>query len=119
MQARSTAGYLLKDLLFDFAKFPVWWYSAGLVQAARFAWGEIAAWARRLSLVILFRNVLKPMYGDYSKSGRAISLVLRLVVFGFRVVVMVLWSAVVIGLLALWIALPVGTGFLFARSLVG
>ncbi len=119
MEVRSTAGSLIKDIVFDFVKFPVWWYTAGTKKAAVFAWGEIRDWLARLSLVILFRNLLKPMYGDYTKSGRAISLVIRLVMFVVKFAIMVVWTGIVVGLLVLWLALPVIVLWFFARSLGG
>lgn len=119
MEVRSTAGILVKDIVLDFVKFPVWWYSTGTKKAALFAWDEIRGWLARLSLVILFRNLLKPMYGDSTKSGRAISLVMRLIVFVVKLGIMVVWTGIVVGLLVVWLALPVVILWFFVRALGG
>lgn len=119
MKAPSTASVLARDLVLDVVRFPLWWYTTGVARAARFAWGEVREWSQRLSLVILFRNLLKPMYGDYSRSGRIISLFLRLLVFAVKLVVMVIWIGAVTVLFLVWLAVPIGVGWLFVRSLGG
>lgn len=108
MQAHSTAGTLVRDVVLDVVRFPLWWYSVGAVRAARYAWGEVRAALQRLSLVILFRNLLKPMFGDTTRSGRAISLFMRLVTFVFKLALMVVWVAFVGILFVAWFAAPVG-----------
>lgn len=119
MKARSTAAELVRDIVLDFAKFPVWWYTTGVTSAAKFAGTEIREWGRRLSLIILLRNFFKPMYGDYSRSGRAISFFLRLFMFIVKGAVMIVWVTVVIGLFALWCVLPAGLIWLAFRALAG
>lgn len=119
MKARSTAMVLVRDIVFDFVKFPVWWYSAGLASAGRFTGAEIRNWAQRLSLVILLRNLFKPMYGDYTRTGKAISFFLRLFMFAVKFVVMVVWTVVVVSLFVVWCVLPAGLLWLFIRALSG
>lgn len=119
MQAGGSAFALVQDIVFDFIRFPLWWYTEGVRRAARFAWSEIRGWAQRLSLIILVRNMFKPMYGDYTRTGRAISLFLRLIIFVVKVVMMVIWVGVVLLLFIAWLALPPVLVTLFIRALVG
>lgn len=119
MQAPSAVGTLMRDVVLDVVRFPFWWYTVGLARAARFAWGEVRAWGKRLSLIILFRNMFKPMFGDTSRSGRAISIFMRLVTFVFRLAVMIVWSVFVLALVVVWIALPAGVIVLGLRALGG
>lgn len=90
----KTTKYMFKELILDVIYFPVWWYTKGLKKAGVFFMDEVADWANRLSLKILFKNMLKPMYGDYSRSGRIISFFMRIIVFGFKLVLMVIWFSV-------------------------
>ncbi|MFA6511566.1 MAG: hypothetical protein WCV86_00330 [Patescibacteria group bacterium] len=108
--------FLLTTLLFDVLRFPVWWYTTGTWRALQFFGQEALQGIRNLSIVVLFKNLLKPMYGDYTKSGRAISLVLRLILFGVRIVMYVLWLLILVLFVLLWLALPIGTAYLFIRS---
>lgn len=103
----KAARFVIRDVFLDVLRFPIWWYTKGTANVSRLVWQELLTILNRLSLPILFRNLLKPMYGDYSKSGRAISLVMRLVVFGFKAVGFALWALMLLLLFVLWIgALP-------------
>lgn len=99
----KAARFVLRDLLFDVGRFPLWWYTTGTVNAARFLRQELVAVTDRLSIPILFRNLLKPMYGDYSRSGRIISLFMRLIVFAFRALGLAIWTAVLLAAFLLWL----------------
>lgn len=117
MQVHSTAGTLVRDVGLDVVRFPLWWYSVGAARAARFAWGELRAALQRLSLPILFRSLLKPMFGDTTRSGRAISLFMRLVTFIFKVALMAVWVVIVATLFVAWFAAPVGFAALALQAL--
>lgn len=117
--AWKTTKYILKEVLFDVVYFPVWWYTKGVKKAGLFFVNEVIDWSNRLSLRILFKNLLKPMYGDYSKSGRAISLVLRLIVFGVKLIVMVIWLVILLALFFLWLAVPVFIIYMIYLNLTG
>ena len=95
--------FVIRDVLFDILRFPIWWYTTGTVQAARFFVYELRAITDRLSIRILLRNFFKPMYGDYTRSGRIISFFMRLFVFVFRLIGLVIWSAVLCALFAFWL----------------
>ncbi len=117
---RQTANpfYLvLEELVFDVVRFPVWWYSTGLKNAGRFWLSQVRAYGEKLSLRILFKNLLQPMYGDYSKTGRAISVGLRLITFFARIIFFVLWVAVVSVLFLIWPALPAIIAYAVYRQL--
>lgn len=100
----EVARFVLRDVLFDVVRFPWWWYTTGTKNVARFVWLELLAIVNRLSLPILWRNLLKPMYGDYSRSGRIISLFMRLIVFCYNLVGFAIWTVLLLMLLLLWLA---------------
>jgi hypothetical protein len=102
--AVRAARFVIRDVVFDVIRFPVWWYTTGTRQAARFVGNEFLAVLNRLSVRVLFRNLLKPMYGDYSRSGRIISLFMRLIVFAFNTIVLVVWTVLLLAALVVWLA---------------
>ncbi|MBI4426733.1 MAG: hypothetical protein HY567_04090 [Candidatus Kerfeldbacteria bacterium] len=102
--AVRAARFVIRDVVFDVIRFPVWWYTTGTRQAARFVGNEFLSVLNRLSLRILFRNLLKPMYGDYSRSGRIISLFMRLIVFAFNTIALFIWTVVLVVALIVWLA---------------
>jgi hypothetical protein len=76
---------LILEFLLDVVRFPGWWYSSGLRSAAVWCWQGFGSTRARVSLGLFLRHFFTPMYGDYSFSGRAISLLMRffLVIFKF------------------------------------
>lgn len=71
-----------------------------------------------LSLPILLKTMGKPMYGDYSRSGRIISFFMRLVLVISRLVLVVLWTLVDLVLLILWVLGPVVAVAMLLRQII-
>lgn len=111
--------FIFRELIFDVIRFPLWWYSTGTVKTLRYVAGQLADWANRLSLRILWRNMFKPMYGDYTRSGRLISFFIRLIVFIVKAIVFVVWLVVLIGIFVAWLALPIVIGYFIYLNLTG
>lgn len=106
-QTQYSLSFFFQELLFDVVRFPVWWYSGGLMQIARFWGGQIRGRAEQLSLRIWLRNMFTPMYGDYTKSGRLISFFLRIVVLIGRLFVFVVWLVLMSLFLLIWVGAPI------------
>jgi hypothetical protein len=77
-------GELVFEFLLDAVRFPLWWYSGGLVKVFRFCRDGFRATAWRVSLGLFARYLFTPMYGDYTYSGRALSFVVRLVLLVWK-----------------------------------
>lgn len=99
-------SFILREIVLDVVRFPLWWYGPGLVRAVRSIASELVLGSQRLSLTILVRNLLKPMFGDYTRSGRIISFFMRIIVFVFRLAVMAAWIVLLIGFFAVYLILP-------------
>ena len=100
---------IVVDIVLDFFYWPIWWYTTGLKNSLFFCGRQIKEAWRALALGIWFRNIFTPMYGDRSFLGRAISMVMRLVILIWRLVWMVIWLVIILGLLAVWLLAPVLT----------
>lgn len=99
--------YFFVDLIGGVIGFPLWWYSRGLVQAAKFCFGSIANQWRGLALGIWLKNLFTPMYGETEIAGRIISFFMRLVVLFGKGVLFVVWSLILLALFAAYlIVLP-------------
>ena len=103
----SALKYVFIELIGKMLYFPVWWYSDGTKKVLLFVGREITGVANALGIVILFKNLLKPMYGDYSKSGRIISFFVRIVQYIFLMIAIIIWSLLLSLLFVGWILLPV------------
>lgn len=70
--------------------FPVWWYSDGVLLAWRHTKSRASQVIRSVGILIFLRNMAQPLYGDYTRSGRAISFVIRIILLA----VLLVWTAV-------------------------
>lgn len=103
----ATIKYILVEIILDILYFPVWWYSKGLLRVLRWAAGSASFHLqRRVALRIWLRNMFKPMYGDYSRDGRIISIVFRFIILIWKLISAGLWLVVLAVLVLVWVALP-------------
>lgn len=103
----SALKYVFLELIGKVLYFPVWWYSNGTKKVLLFVGREISGVANALGIVILLKNLLKPMYGDYSKSGRIISFFVRIVQYMFLLIAITIWSLLMLLLFIVWLLLPI------------
>lgn len=103
----SAIKYIFIESIGKIIYFPIWWYTVGTKKVLIFISREISGLAEVLSIRILFRNLLKPMYGDYSRSGRLISFFVRIFHFIFLIVATIVWIIIMFILLILWLILPI------------
>ena len=115
-RAGAVANVLLIDLLGSVLWFPIWWYSTGLL---RVVYGSIQALkfrVREYGLAIWVKNLFVPMYGQYDWSGRVISVLVRFVVLVFRLLSLVIETAVYVVAIFLWIVAPLAFAVLCVTS---
>jgi len=98
---------IVVDLLRQIIYFPIWWYSSGLVLAGKFWWRGVKTGAHRLAIKILFRYWFKPMYGQTDWQGKIISFFMRTVLLVWRLLLFLIWLAVMIAILLVYIGLPI------------
>ena len=110
--------FLLRETVGDILLFPIWWYTTGMVRVAKkllSEWVDIEEW---LSLRILLKNMFRPMFADYSKTGRLISFGLRVFLVTTKGLVLVAWTVIELVLMAAWIIVPALALGLFIRQLI-
>jgi hypothetical protein len=112
----SSGKFLIVDIIGDFLFWPVWWYTVGLRDMAKFVLKQIRDVWKSMALGLWIRNFFVPMYADRSILGRGISLVIRLIFLVWKSVWFVAWSIPSIVLLILWIVTPVGVIYLIIQQ---
>lgn len=105
---RAVLGGTIADFLYT----PVWWYSRGLLRQFQGVWGSLGARYEALALDVWVKNIGTPMYGQYDISGRIISFVMRLAQIVGRLFVLVVWAALLLTWLMVWVLIPVGVLYL-------
>ena len=83
------------DIVGDFAYFPIWWYTVGLINRAKSFMLEVKNTWRALALGLWLKAMFMPMYDDRSILGRGISLVMRIIILIWKLAWFILWAAIV------------------------
>ncbi len=107
---------LLLEAFLDLIYFPVWWYTGGLKYATLRCLELLKDGNARLAPGLWFRYILVPMYGQYDIQGRIISFFMRLFNTIFRFAALIIWLAVCLWLILIWILIPVIIAWGFARA---
>ncbi len=73
-----------------------------------------------LAIAVWIKNIFTPMYGQRDWAGMIISFLTRLIQILVRMVIMVFWFIYAMGVIALWICLPLIIGYqiLFQLNLI-
>jgi hypothetical protein len=97
--------FLVVDVAFDVLRFPLWWYQHGVVAGFRWWVQQLEGGEARLALIVLMKNLGRPMFGDYTREGRAISFGVRLVQLVVSIALFIVWFAVITVLWFSWFLL--------------
>lgn len=110
--------FILRDLIGEALYFPLWWYSLGAVTFGRSLLRSWQNTAYRLAIVIQLRNLGRPMYADYSRSGRVISFFFRVVLLLWAGILLAVWTLLQTTVLILWLIGPLFAAALLVRQLI-
>ena len=106
------------ELVLGVLYFPVWWYTGGLVMIIGKAGRNISDANNQLAWTLLGRYLFTPMYGDYTRSGRAISFFMRLIQYVFITAVMLVMLALNIVMVMAWMVVLPATIFFIIRNMI-
>ncbi len=76
----------MQDTKLQLILFPVWWYTTGTGIAWQWVRRRFSYKVRSSGLVLFARHLREPLYGDYTRSGIAISFFLRIFLLLFKVI---------------------------------
>lgn len=95
---------------------PLWWYTVGLKQMLTALANNILQEEQRLGVLLWWRNLFVPMFGQYDWQGRLISFIMRLLVGVIRTLLLLLWFALSLLVVFAWIfALPAAAYFFWQQ----
>ena len=98
---------LLGEELFSIPAFPLWWYGAGFVGLLKYFGKTLHYRTASYALRIWTKNLFVPMYGQYDRTGRLVSIFMRLVVIFFRSLALGFEVIADVVLALLWLTAPV------------
>ena len=101
------AGKIATDVVGSIIYFPLWWYSRGLMDFARYILEFLSNRERGLAFLVWIKNIHKPMYGQTDLQGRLISFFMRIVQIIGRGIIMIFWLLFSILIFLAWLLVPV------------
>lgn len=107
------------EAVIDVFRFPLWWYSSGLVQAVRFARDFVVGYEHSLALRVWVKNIFVPMFGQYDWQSRIISVFMRLVNIVGRGLALMLLLVIVIVAFLVYLLLPMMAALFVIYHAVG
>lgn len=107
-----------KTILLDVLRFPLWWYSHGALDVFRWAWRALQAHEAAIGVRIWIKNLFVPMYGQYDWQGRLISFLFRVLLSFVRVAWLLVWVGIIVALVTLYLAWPIGAVVGLVRVLI-
>ena len=96
----------------DFLYTPIWWYTRGLLKQMKGVAGSLGARQEALAVDVWLKNLFVPMYGQYDIAGRLISFFMRLFQSIGRIMVLIIWAALLLIWLMAWLLIPVTVVYL-------
>ncbi len=102
----AVGKYFCFDLLGSVISFPVWWYTQGIADVARWLGARLAYRLRQASLRLWMSSLLLPMFGQWDWVGRLISIVMRVLILFARLLTFAIALIVAAAALLLWIVIP-------------
>jgi hypothetical protein len=112
--AKSAGKAIFGDVLGNIVYAPVFWYSRGLTDAARYCWNQVVRQWKSLGVGVWIVNIFVPMYGQRDIAGVLISIFMRLIQIIVRAGAFLLYFALMV---ALFIAYLVGPIFILVELL--
>lgn len=108
---------LLFEFVLDILYAPLWWYTGGIAYAINTAQNAVSAANTNLAPFMWLKNLFVPMFGQHDFQGRMVSVIMRFLNFIVRGVALFLWTVCVLGLLLLWVLVPLGVVYMLIVSL--
>ncbi len=113
----SSLRFIFIDLIGDFLYWPVWWYTVGFKERVIWYLGEIKKTWTSMALPLWLKSMFKPMYADRTFMGRAISLVMRILILIWKLIWFCLWLLIISLVLILWLIAPLFTLYMIVQQL--
>ncbi len=107
------------ELFWGMIRYPIWWYSKGLVQRVKSSFDGIEYYARSLAISVWVKNIFVPMFGQRDWQSRIISFFIRIANIIIRSLLLILWMVIMIALILVYILIPPTLIILFLFSLSG
>ncbi|MEK7665325.1 MAG: hypothetical protein AAB337_00400 [Patescibacteria group bacterium] len=111
--------YFLLEFVQSFVFVPIWWYTRGLGQMARFVARSVGDYESSLAVGVWLKNIFVPMYGSHDIAGRIISFFVRVAQIVGRSLFLLVYASAMLFLLLLYIIIPIVVAIEILIHIVG
>lgn len=116
---RSAGKAIFVDVLGGIIKAPIFWYTRGVIDAAKYCGRLIVRRWMALGVGVWIVNIFVPMYGQHDLAGKLISFGMRVIQIFFRGMIMIIWTVFVLALFAAYLVVPIFIVITLLRQLGG
>lgn len=106
-RVQAVASFVVSDFFGSVLRFPLWWYTEGLMSLGAWRVRTLRYRARGYAIGLWVRNFFVPMYGTRDWVGRLISIAMRGVVILARLFALFIEVVVSVGLVLAWCFAPI------------
>ncbi|MBP6944950.1 hypothetical protein KBD61_03135 [Patescibacteria group bacterium] len=106
-RVQAVASFVISDFFGSVLRFPLWWYTEGLMSLGAWRVRMLRYRARGYAIGLWVRNFFVPMYGTRDWVGRLISIAMRGVVILARLFALFIEALVSLVLVLLWCFAPI------------
>jgi hypothetical protein len=117
--ARNVGKLVVNDVVGDLMTAPVFWYTRGAIDAARYCLDLVKRQWLTLGVGVWIKNLFVPMYGARDFAGVIISFFVRFFQIIARCIALAIWAAGVAVLFVLYLVAPAFILFELFKQIVG
>ena len=108
--------YTIIDLIKHLLYWPFWGYTNGFLITLKIIGKRILIAWHSLALDVWFKNIFRPMYGQYDAGSRIISFFMRVIQILFRLAIMITITIFLSSLIVIYLILPIFTIWMLYNS---
>lgn len=108
MSFLTTLQYSFIDFVTSLLKWPLWWYSTGLVAVLKTLWRTFDYQWKSMAVGVWIKNIFVPMFGQRDWQSRIISFIMRVVNIIGRSFAGLIWAMILMLVAVIYVAwLPI------------
>lgn len=110
--------FFFLDLASDLIRWPIWWYTRGLVLFSQWMIASVKGYVKQLAIGVWMKNIFVPMFGRRDWQSRLISIFMRTVQIIGRSLFLFVWTMLMTVLFAVYVVAPISAAILFVYQLL-
>ncbi len=94
------------EIALDILKFPLWWYTSGLLLMLNWCGRTLKGYAQFMGIGVWVKNIFVPMFGQHDWQSRMISIFMRIIQIIARSMALVFIAIGIVLVFGMYLAAP-------------